>query len=63
VGFYVALSPVSEFVRGRIGVVPIDVVVYLLLIRLYLRRSRADAWTARSAGPTISPPPGAIGGA
>jgi len=39
VGFYVALSPISEFVLGRIGLVPIDVGVWLCLYWLYRRRT------------------------
>jgi hypothetical protein len=39
IGFYTALSPFSEFGLGRIGLVPIDLVVLGLLIWLYRRRT------------------------
>jgi len=38
VGFYVVLSPISEFVLGRIALVPIDVAVWVALYWLYRRR-------------------------
>jgi len=38
VGFYTALSPISEFVLGRIGLVPIDMAVWVSLYLLYRRR-------------------------
>jgi len=47
VGFYVALSPVSEFLEGRIGLLFIDAVLYALLIRLYLRRAAEPAHDQR----------------
>jgi len=62
VGFYVALSPLSEFVLGRIGLVPIDAIVYLLLIRLYWSRARATSIAGGRSGPAAGPPPGAVGG-
>lgn len=39
IGYYVALSPISEFALGRVGLVPIDLTVLALLIRLYRRRA------------------------
>jgi len=43
VGFYVALSPVSEFLEGRIGLLFIDAAVYGFLVWLYLRRTTPSA--------------------
>ncbi len=53
IAFYVGLSPLMEFALGRFGLVPIDVVVLLLLIRLFLDRTRAAAVT--------TPPPHVLG--
>jgi hypothetical protein len=39
IGFYTALSPLTEFALGRVGLIPIDVVALILLIRLYYRRT------------------------
>jgi hypothetical protein len=46
VAFYLALSPLAEFALGRIGLVLIDAVVFCLLVRLYLERTRAGAETS-----------------
>jgi len=48
VGFYVALSPIAEFAGGRIGLVPIDVTLFVLLLAMYRRRTRPPP----AAGPT-----------
>ena len=40
VAFFTLLSPISEFVLGRIALVPIDVSVWLALYVLYRRRCR-----------------------
>jgi hypothetical protein len=61
VGFYVALSPLSEFAFGRIGLVPIVLLVYLLLIRLYLRRTRPIGPGSPLPGLVPTIPPGAVG--
>lgn len=37
--FYVALSPISEFANGRVGLVPIDAIVYATMVALYFRRT------------------------
>lgn len=52
IGFYVALSPFSEFLLGRFALFPIDVVVFAALVWLYRRRTAV-------AAPRI--PPGAFG--
>ncbi len=49
IAFYVALSPLAEFVLGRIGLVAIDLVVFYLVARLYLARTRAALVTAAPA--------------
>jgi hypothetical protein len=54
VGFYTALTPLTEFGLGRVGLLPIDVVALVLLVRLYYRRTKPV--------PTPTAPPGAAGG-
>jgi hypothetical protein len=54
IGFYVALSPLSEFALGRIGLMFIDATLFYLLARLYRDRTRA-------ADPTTVPPHVAMG--
>jgi len=46
VGFYTALSPISEFAFGRIGLVPIDLAVWGCLYWLYRRRFRTPSINA-----------------
>ncbi len=56
IGFYVALSPIAEFAGGRFALVPIDVVVLLLLLRLYVRRTRSGSDRSSAApGAPVSP--------
>jgi hypothetical protein len=52
--FYVAFSPVSEFVLGRFLLFPIDVAFLVLVLRLYVRRTRVL--------PPVVVPAGARGG-
>jgi len=49
IAFYVGLSPIAEFVLGRIGLVAIDLVVLGLLVRLYRERTRAADITVAPA--------------
>jgi hypothetical protein len=60
--FYVAFSPVSEFVLGRFLLFPIDVAFLALVIRLYVRRTRVvplpqvpEGALAAGAGPLTGP--------
>lgn len=52
IGYYVALSPLSEFAFGRAGLLPIDVAVLALLILLYRKRTarRPEGAVAAAVG-------------
>jgi len=57
IGFYTALSPLSEFVLGRVALVPIDVAVWIALYLLYRRRTSELPERTDLPPP---PPPGAV---
>jgi hypothetical protein len=50
-GFYVALSPLSEFALGRAGLVPIDVAALVGFILLYRQRTATEPETEPPFGP------------
>ncbi|MGD0250164.1 MAG: hypothetical protein ABSB97_04680 [Thermoplasmata archaeon] len=55
IGFYVALSPFSEFLLGRSALVPIDVVVFVALAWLYRRRTALVTPPSAPAGARAAP--------